>query len=87
MRGKVCTYVCVHHQEPRGPKESATTHSSHGTVFGCVVEQDQMWQATNFQTLIVVCKAKFSCAFLENLGRLLKTCRIRFISLAGVDLH
>ena len=56
-------YVCmyVQHQEPmraKGPKECPTTHSSYGTVFGHVVEQDQMWQATKFQTLIVVCKRK-----------------------------
>ena len=31
-----------------GPKECPTTHGSYGTVFGCVVEQDQMWQATKF---------------------------------------
>ena len=53
----VCTLVCmyVQPQEPmraEGPKECLTTHSSYGTVFGRVVEQDHMWQATKFQTLI-----------------------------------
>ena len=61
----VLMYVCkyVQHQEPtraEGPKECPTTHSSYGTVFGRVVEQDQMWQATKLQTLIVVCNAKYS---------------------------
>ena len=49
----------VQHQEPmraKGLKECPTTHNSYGTVFGCVVEQDQMWQATK---LIVVRNAKY----------------------------
>ena len=58
-------YVCMYAQpqEPmraEGPKECLTTHSSYGTVFGRVVEQDHMWQATKFQTLIVVCNARYS---------------------------
>ena len=53
----------IPYQEPmraKGLKERPPMHSSFRTVFAHVVEQDQMWQATKFQTLIVVCNAKYS---------------------------
>ena len=97
MRGDVCTYVCMYSiRSPRGPKAQRSVQLRTAAMELCldmyVVEQDQMGQATKFQTLIVVCKCKYRCDTSHS-GKPWQVVEIHFspvesdLSLPDVDLH
>ena len=66
MRDDVRMYIRMYSiRSPRGPKARRNVQLRTVAIELCVrthYEQDQMWIATKFQTLIVVCNAKYSDA-------------------------